>query len=925
MAQTGGAAAAVGFRYEKHWTVLALLDVLDGKAEFVMPQPPDQAAIGADFLVLEDGVEVWHQVKSGSRPWTIQRLARERILDAFQASVRNGGRFVLDLRGDARPLADLADAAHAAESWEGFERDHLDSGRLGDDFGRLVSIWHGNTTDAYDALKRITVNHVDDAAVVAQIEARLANLVSGQPNIAMMVLERLVDESPGLQLSEHGIWRYLAAHRISRKSPTTTPTVVVPRRRALAGVRSDSPSEEDLLGVRGDVETLAELIAALETQPPLAIALIGDWGTGKSSMLLQIEHEVDALAELSRDNLGLSAFAANIRQVRFNAWHYSDNHVWTGLVSHLFKGLLRPDVAETQQDESTDQSARAEITLVRSTLKDREKQLADRRKNADELTAELKDVDETAQPEGVLQWLRSPSYARKVLCAAGRQVVNDVKTWFPAIVFWAILGGGVCVAWPFIGTWIRLAVTTIAVLATPVVALFRKLRTAHDKVLAFVDQRRTELQTSQQQAQRDIGNAEQEVRELKDRLVLIDAAEGLARFLDEQAEGVAYMEYQGLLGQVRSDLDRLSARLADAKQQWERGGRLGPPPLERIVLYIDDLDRCPPRRVVEVLEAVHLMLALDLFVVVVAVDARWLIRSLEHHHRDLFDTDKPAAVDAGKGGDWTHLATPVDYLDKIFQIPYVLVPPSREVAGRYLQVLLPAPGSSGKTEEYRPDNLSDPADIGPDDIPEGSSEAHVDIDNYEYPVLNSANSPAEDEPNVEMGGSTGLVGLRPPGLEISQSEVDFLAQLGGLVSTPRAAKRMVNIYRLTRIGVPDEGLAAFIGDEKGGDYQIVQVLIAVLAGSPAVAEEVFRALLEAQPADNILSVLQEMRPKAELQEPINRIRTEISALAKDTGLSLTAADYQRWCRTLARYSFRTRELAGLIGRIPVMTDQRLTR
>ena len=45
-------------------------------------------------------------------------------------------------------------------------------------------------------------------------------------------------------------------------------------------------------------------------------------------------------------------------------------------------------------------------------------------------------------------------------------------------------------------------------------------------------------------------------------------------------------------------------------------------PIERIVLYIDDLDRCPPERVVEVLQAVHLLLAFELFVVVVAVDAR---------------------------------------------------------------------------------------------------------------------------------------------------------------------------------------------------------------------------------------------------------------------------------------------------------------
>lgn len=51
-----------------------------------------------------------------------------------------------------------------------------------------------------------------------------------------------------------------------------------------------------------------------------------------------------------------------------------------------------------------------------------------------------------------------------------------------------------------------------------------------------------------------------------------------------------------------------------------------PKPVERIVLYIDDLDRCPPKRVVEVLEAVHLLLAFPLFVVVVGVDVRWVSR-----------------------------------------------------------------------------------------------------------------------------------------------------------------------------------------------------------------------------------------------------------------------------------------------------------
>ena len=57
-----------------------------------------------------------------------------------------------------------------------------------------------------------------------------------------------------------------------------------------------------------------------------------------------------------------------------------------------------------------------------------------------------------------------------------------------------------------------------------------------------------------------------------------------------------------------------------------------PKPIDRIVLYIDDLDRCSPRQVVDVLQAVHLLLALDLFVVVVGVDPRWLLHALRSEY-----------------------------------------------------------------------------------------------------------------------------------------------------------------------------------------------------------------------------------------------------------------------------------------------------
>ena len=86
--------------------------------------------------------------------------------------------------------------------------------------------------------------------------------------------------------------------------------------------------------------------------------------------------------------------------------------------------------------------------------------------------------------------------------------------------------------------------------------------------------------------------------------------------------------------------------------------------IDRIVLYIDDLDRCSPQQVVAVLQAVHLLMALDLFVVVVGVDPRWLVRSLQDEYPKLLESSR----ENGGGADgWD--ASPEDYLEKISASP----------------------------------------------------------------------------------------------------------------------------------------------------------------------------------------------------------------------------------------------------------------
>ena len=693
--------------------------------------------------------------------------------------------------------------------------------------------------------------------------------------------------------------------------------------RPLAGVRSDAPSERDLIAATSDVETLADLIAAAETSPPLAIALIGDWGVGKSSVMLQIQRRIDALAEMSRNNPGLSVFASNVRQVRFNAWDYSDDQLWSGLVEHLFRALAAdPDSSAAPPDPGT-------VEAERRTLR---RNLAEQEAAGERLSSGLRAADRAVQPQGFLAWLGSPVYTWRVVTAATRELAREIRSAPWVLLGWAVLGALAYGAWSLWGSKIGAAATAVAAVIAPAVVIGQRLRSWHRTGMGATARLRGRLD----EQERAIN---QTIADLRERLALIDASARLSAFLSDRAASGAYQEYRGLLGQVRSDLATLSSDLTAARNEWLVSGATTLPPLERIVLYIDDLDRCPPRRVVEVLEAVHLMLALELFVVVVAVDARWLIRSLEYHYRELFSTGDglvPAAPASSPEADAEGgPASPVDYLDKIFQIPYVLAPPAPAAMASYLRSLLPSASSPTATPPGSatapamksvpaepgsdPREGEDPMAMGTEDLPPRDDELTV-----QPPPGRSDDDPRQrtgqpgDHPGREQSATprteqpdTAIPDLRPLGLQVSQPEAEFLTRLGPLLPTPRAAKKLVNLYRLVRIGIADSGLAAFTGSEAGGQYQVVQILLAVLVGSPAAAQRIFRELMTATPDSDILTVFAKAGA-ADLPEShlCARISAELVRVSEDTPLMTATSEYQRWCPALARYSFHTRTMTA---------------
>ena len=118
----------------------------------------------------------------------------------------------------------------------------------------------------------------------------------------------------------------------------------------------------------------------------------------------------------------------------------------------------------------------------------------------------------------------------------------------------------------------------------------------------------------------------------------------MSKFIKDRNASTDYTKHFGTVARARNDFERLADLLKKAKDlrekktQRETEEELDLPPIDRIILYIDDLDRCPEDKVFAVLQAVHLLLTFPLFVVVVGVDPRWLLHSLKRNVL-AFETD----------------------------------------------------------------------------------------------------------------------------------------------------------------------------------------------------------------------------------------------------------------------------------------------
>jgi len=358
----------------------------------------------------------------------------------------------------------------------------------------------------------------------------------------------------------------------------------------------------------------------------------------------------------------------------------------------------------------------------------------------------------------------------------------------------------------------------------------------------------------------------------------------LMKFIRARATDGHYAKHLGLIATIRKDFEELSAGVSAAnspptevqdearaafnirlnklmstsagllsKEEYDKlhasanTAESVKPAFQRIVLYIDDLDRCPPDKVVDVLQAVHLLLTFPLFVVMVAVDVRWVRRALEKQYPGLL-ADNETAASAG---------TASDYLEKIFQIPYWVRPMRHTEASAFVKARL--------------------------------LDASASVPIIKPAIANNDRKKAELDVRV---------------LSISNDESDYITLLAPYIaSSPRRVLRFLNVYRLIKAGLNTQD----IDDLATGGFKPLMLSLAIATGMAKTFPE-WIVFLDRSPEnftiETFRSVLREHPWSAGVN--LEQLRSLLVAYEKSVASTKTldAAKVLKHYATIAkRYSF----------------------
>ncbi len=96
----------------------------------------------------------------------------------------------------------------------------------------------------------------------------------------------------------------------------------------------------------------------------------------------------------------------------------------------------------------------------------------------------------------------------------------------------------------------------------------------------------------------------------------------------------------------------------------------------RLVVFVDDLDRCLPEKAIEVLESIKLFVDAPGCIFVLGLDQEVIARDVELRYHEFFKSGEQKPIDGAK------------YLEKIIQLPFQIPPVEQDNIGGFVQKLI---------------------------------------------------------------------------------------------------------------------------------------------------------------------------------------------------------------------------------------------
>ncbi|CAM3885362.1 MULTISPECIES: P-loop NTPase fold protein [Flavobacterium] len=657
----------------------------------------------------------------------------------------------------------------------------------------------------------------------------------------------------------------------------------------LPGILSDSDSGEDYLDISNDTNAFARVIAAKSFEPPLAIALLGKWGSGKSFFMRKLKEDVQLLSKTNPPK----GFCEGIAHVHFNAWSYMDANLWASIVTRIFGALneyINNDESLTKKEKKAlEEQLFLKLTLSKEELNDLKNQKAslDNRITALEgdkktLKKELQDRIDSIKKKTLFDIVKKVNDAFKVQEKIENTLNNNptfvnslekfekivprqywenpttfynelksihtfIKAFFQRSkwktnLLW-VLGIAILIfvtpvftflinlllSWQDFTisnkTWVT--ITIIGGIVTRTIDTYLKLKKQiapfwtikedyeNKKANAIfeLEQEEKALRLEIENYREEIIQIDQQINTNKELIVTLEfrikntlSTEALYTFIEKRANSEDYKKHLGIISLIRKDFEILSGLLTGHQSELVTNEEStefkklfhNKKPLERIILYIDDLDRCPEERVVEVLEAVNLLMAFPLFVVVVGIDPRWVKNALIKKHHLQFtgylDKEEKKTIDVIEASS---------YLEKIFQIPFHIKSARTENVKTMIRKL-------GNIQPQFQQLNTETTNVSTSNTVENSKTDDVfDVD---------TNAPIK---TTKIDRKNTLEILR-----FTEKEIKLLEDMSDIIgNSPRAIKRFVNIYRVIKA---HDDFTLHGEDEK--EYIILLFLLALAVG-----------------------------------------------------------------------------------------------